>query len=182
MSAPEAIETERLLLRPLSYRDAEDVFAYASRPETSRYLSWPPHTSITDSEIFIATVLTAYAKEAPPLWAAVLKEEDRVIGTISFLTHNHIHGYADIGYVLTPEAWGQGLATEATCAILDYGFTEMGLNRIEAQVRTSNKASARVLEKAGFQREALLAQRFFIEGTHHDSYLYALLRRDWMRA
>jgi ribosomal-protein-alanine N-acetyltransferase len=179
MAAPPAIETERLVLRALAREDAPAVFDYASLPESSRYLSWSPHRSLADSDRFIDVVLAGYASGAPPLWAVT--EGGHAVGTICFLEHSRVHAHAALGYVISPLCWGRGLATEAARAVVDHGFSDecLGLNRIEAQVRVENAASARVLEKVGLRREAVLRQRFRIDGAFHDTSMHALLRSDW---
>ena len=176
---PAEVKSERLLLRPLTHEDAADVFAYASQPIVSKFLSWQPHGSIGDSHDFIAWARANYGRGIPAPWGIEHRRDQKIIGTISFLSYSPTHCLADIGYVLAPEYWGQGIAPEAVKAVLRHGFEVLGLNRVEAQCRLENVASARVLEKAGLCEEATLRQRFQIGDVFYDSRLFSALREEW---
>ena len=80
--------------------------------------------------------------------------------------------------MLAPVCWGQGIMTEVLCAVLQYAFDEVGLNRVQAEVFDGNAASARVLEKCGMRCEGTLRQRVFNKGRFSDVRLYAILRGD----
>ena len=84
-----------------------------------------------------------------------------------------------MGYVFRRDAWGNGYATEAAKALAASGFGQLGMHRIYAHCDVDNVASARVLEKAGMQREGLLRQHMLIRGRWRDSYLYAALEDEW---
>ena len=86
---------------------------------------------------------------------------------------------ADIGYELAPRLWGQGYATEAARAMVDFGFRELGLHRISSWCIADNAASARVLEKDGFTLEGRLRQNERFKGRRGDTLLYGLLREEW---
>ena len=94
----------------------------------------------------------------------------------------HAHGDADIRYVLHRDYWGRGRAAEAAGLLLQLGFGQLGLSRIWATCDVENRASARVLEKIGMQREGRLRRNLLIRGRWRDSYLYAILADDWRRA
>ena len=84
-----------------------------------------------------------------------------------------------MGYCLDEAAWGQGFATEAGHALLQWAFDTLDLNRVQAEVDTRNAASARVLEKLGFVCEGTLREDCVVDGEVSDSWVYGLLRRAW---
>ena len=84
-----------------------------------------------------------------------------------------------MGYCFAEASWGQGYATEAARALLDWAFGTFDLNRVQAETDTRNLASARVLEKLGFVREGTLREDCVVEGVVSDSWVYGLLRREW---
>jgi RimJ/RimL family protein N-acetyltransferase len=88
----------------------------------------------------------------------------------------------EIWYLVEPESWGKGIATEAVKRLLDFGFGELGLHRVWATCLPENPASARVLEKAGMRREGFLVKNLKIHGVWKSSFLYAMLTEEWYRA
>lgn len=178
MNLPELI-TPRLLLRSMSVDDAPDLFAYASDPLVSRFLSWDAHTTIDDSRRFLQDAVDAYAAGDARSWAVVHRADGRMIGTAGFLFWDLRANRSEIGYAMSAMYWGQGLMTEAVSEIVRFGFETMTLNRIEARCDALNRASVRVLEKAGMRHEGTLRQQFVIDGEYRDMQLYAILRQDW---
>lgn len=173
-----ALETERLLLRPLTPADAADIFAYASDPEVARTTTWHPHTSIDASREFIAWAQHRYDMGAPEPFGMVLKATNTVIGACG-LTPTWAHQRGELGYALGRPYWGQGLTTEAVRAVVAYGFTSLRLNRIEARCMVENIASERVMQKAGLTLEGILREREICKGRTISLKLYAILRSEW---
>src|SRR5688572_23694233 len=111
------LETERLLLRPLTRDDAADIFAYAADPEVARTTTWLPHTTLDDAHEFIAWALHRYDMGTAEPFGIVLRESGRVIGTCG-LSPTWAHQRGEIGYALARAYWGQGLTTEAVRAVI----------------------------------------------------------------
>lgn len=172
------IETPRLILRKVNPGDAEAIYAYASRPDVTAYLSWPAHRSLEDTYLFIQGLLYRYAEGTAADWGIVLKDEGRFLGSIGFANISRLHGYGEVGYVLHPDYWGRGIVTEALSAVIDFAFTH-GLNRIEANHAVENPASGRVMEKAGMTFEGILRKRCCLQGQYRDMKMYAILREEW---
>jgi len=187
------LETERLLLRRIRRDDTPDVFEYASDPEVARYTTWEAHTSLADSEQFVTWVVNGYTKpdgdtwtirgyehpeSASFSWGLVLKESGKLIGTMG-MSVNRRDSRAEIGYAIGRRYWGMGLTTEATKAVIRYGFEELGLNRIEARCDPANIGSARVMEKAGMTFEGVLREQMFSKGRYDDLKIYSILRREF---
>jgi ribosomal-protein-alanine N-acetyltransferase len=89
---------------------------------------------------------------------------------------------AEIGFVLGSRSWGRGYMHEALSALVDYAFTELDLNRLEADTDPRNARSTHLLERLGFVQEGLFRERCIVEGEVSDSAMYGLIRRDWRRA
>jgi RimJ/RimL family protein N-acetyltransferase len=105
--------------------------------------------------------------------------DDMFIGWCHLSQWNPVYRSARIGYCLDDAAWGNGFATEAAGAVLQWAFDTLDLNRVQSEADTRNTASARVLEKLGFIREGTLREDCIVAGEISDSWVYGLLRRDW---
>jgi RimJ/RimL family protein N-acetyltransferase len=180
MNLTEVIDTSHLRLRPWRLTDVEDVFSYARDPEWSRYLRILPRPyTWADAEQFIARQLLL-DWSAHPAWAIVL--EKSVIGGIN-LRFNFEHGFAELGYALARSHWNQGLCTEAARAVVDAAFgAHPELNRIQARADLENRASQRVMEKLGMQKEGVHRMSRIERGEVIDEAWFALLRPEWLRS
>ncbi|BAU29002.1 acetyltransferase (GNAT) family protein [Aneurinibacillus soli] len=111
----------------------------------------------------------------------MLKETSELVGSCGYNNWIKEEGHrGEIGYDLGKEYWGQGIAAEVLEAMLDYGFTEMKLNRVEALVEPENIASIKMLKRIGFQKEGLLRDYQFVKGKFIDLEMHSLLKRDRM--
>jgi len=104
----------------------------------------------------------------------ICPDEDPV-GILGLNDVNGVYGNAELGYMLVPEAWGNGYATDAARRVVRYGFEDLRLHRIEAEAYDNNPASRRVLEKVGFEHEGISRERAFVRGEHRDVHQYGLL-------
>lgn len=172
------LETTRLKLRRVKPSDAEAIFDYASRPDVTAHLTWPTHKSLEDTYRFIQSLQYGYCEGTAADWGIIFKENERFIGTIGFAHASRIHGYGEVGYVLHPDFWGQGIVAEALHAVIDFAFTH-GLNRVEAVHAIENPASGRVMEKAGMTYEGILRKRYSLQGSQRDVRMYSILRSEW---
>jgi RimJ/RimL family protein N-acetyltransferase len=170
------IRTRRLLLREFREGDWKDVQRYAQDPKVVEFLPWGPNTPEQTRE-FIAKAIEEQRTVPRNSFslAIALRGSGRVIGGIRLGLRSVKHRRGDIGYVLARDCWGKGLATEATRAVVEFGFTSLNLHRIYATCDARNKASARVLEKAGMKREGRLRESAFLRGRWRDSLVYAIL-------
>ena len=110
----------------------------------------------------------------PNQWRIVPKDIERVVGLIGFIRWEPDAAVAEIGFGIVQAMWGQGYMTEACRAVIDYGFEEMGLIRIEARCQLTNPASARVLEKIGMRRQRAVRGRVHSKAPEEDFWLYAI--------
>ena len=173
------LTTPRLTLRPMTMRDAADIYAYSRDPEVARHVLWDAHQSLSDSKAYLRYIIRQYREGTPSSYGIVLNATGRLVGTIGFMWYNHENKTAEVGYSLARSLWNNGLMTEALAAVLDMGFNELNLHRIEAQHESVNPASGRVMAKCGMHHEGRLRGRIFNKGRFVDVELYAILRDDY---
>ena len=178
--ATPTLYTARLRLRPFTEADSDAVFALGSNLRVMRYWDAPPWSERAQAERFIARSLQM-TEEGSGARLAIEHIADGVfIGWCGFFRWNPEYRSAGMGYCLAEAAWGQGIATEAAGAVLQWAFDTLDLNRVQAEADTRNRASERVLEKLGFMREGVLREDCIVNGEVSDSSVYGLLRREWV--
>ncbi|MBD1378720.1 GNAT family N-acetyltransferase [Metabacillus arenae] len=175
------LETDRLLLRKLRREDAEDIFQYASKEEVARNVTWDAHLTLSDTEEYLDFAFAQYEGSSVAPWGIELKETNSLIGTIDFVNWHPKHKKAEIGYVLSPFYWNKGLTTEAANKIIEYGFINMDLIRIQARCFSTNKASEKVMKKIGMMFEGVERQALYTKGQHRDVMVYSILREEYER-
>lgn len=177
----EVLETPRLILRRFRPEDWQDLKEYVLRPEV---LEFEPPYPTTDEGI---QEMAAWLAESPDFWAVTLRESGKVVGQI----HNGLRDQPawncrNLGYVMNPEWWGRGLATEAAARVMRHAFEELDCRRIYSGCNPKNIASWRVLEKLGMRREAhhIKGVAFHQDESgrliFNDSYGYAILKEEWL--
>ncbi|WP_282942072.1 GNAT family N-acetyltransferase [Paenibacillus sp. RC67] len=169
------LETERTILRKLQFKDAEDMFRYGSNEEVSKYTTWPTHQSLEDTRRFIEAVMNAYEEHKIAPWGIEDKQTKLMIGTVGFVSWNVVHARAEIGYALSRDFWNLGYMTEIMKRIVEFGFNEMKLVRMEARCHPDNIGSARVMEKSGMQFEGTLRKHIYTKGEYQDAKMYAII-------
>ena len=174
-----SLTTNRLRLRQIQPEDAEALFATFSDEEAMQFYGHEPHWSLDETRRSIEQTQTRYARREAIRWGVTLKDEDRVIGSCSF--HHFDTGFhrAETGYELNRAFWRQGLMAEAMSAILTYGFTELGLHRVEAIIDMANEPSKKLLLKLGFTYEGNLRQRYAFRDRFEDEHHFGLLQHEW---
>lgn len=175
-----SLRTERLLLRPLAPPDAQALFTVFSDPKVMRYWSSAPWASMEQALGIIAQDRMALPAGEHLRLGLEIRGTTELIGTCSLFNLVPQCKRAEIGYGMSSSFWGQGYMQEALCALLQFGFGEWELNRIEADIDPRNAASARCLERLGFRKEGHLRERWIVEGEVSDSSLYGLLRAEWL--
>ena len=151
------IETDRLILRRFRSEDAEDMYAnWASDPEVTRFLTWPPHSSVDVTKALLADWIPRYEDGGYFNWAMEYKDTGEVIGNISVVRLIERIDATEMGYCMSRAYWGQELMPEALKAVMDYLFDVVGLNRVAACHDANNPKSGRVMEKAGMKPEGIL--------------------------
>lgn len=183
MYAPDyPVVTERLLLRPFIPADVDDLYAYQSREDVTRYIPYPPRTRETVAE-----------RTAPPHARSTIEHEGdalqlavelsgTVIGDVVLFYRSEEHRTGEIGYVFNPDYGGHGYATEAARALLHMAFDGLGLHRVVARVDARNAPSIAVLRRLGMRQEAYLVQNEWSAkagGEWTDEIDFATLDQEW---
>lgn len=173
------IETPRLRLRDIREGDAEAVFATFSDPQTLEFYDVLPHHSVEESRELIREITGWYARREGIRWGITLRGSDEVIGSCGLFKFDEGFHRAETGYELRRAYWRQGIMSEALHGALTFGFTEMGLHRIEAVTDGANVRSTGLLRSLGFTPEGVLRERFAWQGRFIDEHYFGLLRDEW---
>jgi len=171
--------TPRLELHPLEIGDETRLFEIYSDPEFMRYWSCVPWTEV-DQGVTMIRADKAAMESGEYIALGIYRQTDqRLVGTCCLFKIYEPCRRAELGYGIARDSWRRGYMTEAISALMDYGFVDMGLNRLEADVDPRNTASCRSLENLGFVQEGLLRQRWIAGKETSDSAIYGLLASDW---
>lgn len=169
------IETQRLILREIEQIDTYDMYEYARLYNVGPTAGWQPHSSVSETSATIKLFQSKKKYGQPGVFAVVLKESNKMIGTIEL--HTYTKDYkAELGYTINPKYWGQGYAYEAAKAVIKWGFEKLNLIRIECTTFSTNYQSNRVCEKLGLRYEGLRKKGYMLyDGTVHDLECYAIV-------
>jgi RimJ/RimL family protein N-acetyltransferase len=179
MTYPQQLVTERLMMRPPTEADAEQIFArYAQDAEVCRYLSWVPHRSINDTIAFLHRIVGDNEVGRSMGYLIFSRHTGGLLGSVGGAMEGH---RIQFGYCLARDAWGQGFATEAAKAFVDSALNQSGILRIQAYCDIENGPSARVLEKIGLTLEGTLRRYLVLPNLGdmpRDVFLYAKVRNE----
>ena len=176
-----SLESDRLLLRRLADDDLLPFLAYLNDPLVARYQTWESY-----SEREARDVIERQKNLEPGLpgqwftFALELKETGTLIGHIALKTQQEDKRQAEIGFTLSREYHGKGLAFEAASRVLDYLFINLGLHRVTAITDCENERSVALLGRLGMRREGHFIENTWFKGKWGDEYLYAILREEWL--
>lgn len=170
------IETERLKLRPITKEDVKDVFSIFLSEEVTKYYGMYIMKDISEAEALIEKFKKLFETSNAIRWGIELKGYNKIIGTCGYHNWNKRHLRAEIGYELNEKFWKKGYAKEAILAILEYGFNEMNLERIEALVYPENTMSENLLKKIDFIHEGYLRKYAYFRDKHQDLNMFSLIK------
>ena len=173
------LKTERLALRPLVARDAASLFGIFSDRQVTRYWSSAAWDSEATAADYIARDARALRKGEHLRLGIEIRASAELIGMCTLYAFMKQCRRAEIGYALSRAHWGRGYMHEALSRLLHYGFENLELHRVEADVDPRNMASARSLERLGFLKEGHMRERWIVDGEVSDTSFYGLLRSDW---
>ena len=140
-----------------------------------KYLDRPMAKSKQDAADLILKITEALQTNDGITWGVALKSDPTLIGTIGFWRIVKGHYRAEIGYMLHPDHQGKGLMQEAMDAVIHYGFHELKLHSVEANVNPKNITSIKILERNKFTREAWFKENYYYNGKFLDSFIYSLV-------
>jgi [ribosomal protein S5]-alanine N-acetyltransferase len=177
------LKTERLIISELSLTDLVRIHQLHSLPETDEFNTLGIPSTIQATELLLIDWIKQ--QSAIPrtsfIFCITLIETNQFIGLIALNSGKANFKIAEVWYKIHPAYWRQGYATEALARLLNFGFFDLGLHRIEAGCAVENIASIKVLEKAGMTREGSKRKVLPIRGNWIDNYIYSILETDVVR-
>ena len=178
----QTIETPRLILRRAVREDAEAMFRnWASDPEVTKYLTWPTYEKVETAYQILDLWASEYEKSDYYQWMIVLKELGEPIGSISVVRQNDRVEEAEIGYCIGSRWWHRGIVSEALTAVIEYLFTEVGMNRVAARHDPNNPHSGGVMRKCGMKYEGTNRACDRNNQGICDAAQYSILRSEWQK-
>ena len=176
----QTIETDRLILRKFTYDDADSMLRnWAGAPDVQLMYGEPVYSSIEEVKELLDKYIGGYSSDTYFRWAVILKENGECIGQAAyFLVDEHNH-FGEIEYCIGKKYQGRGYATEATKALIDYGFKSINYHKVQICVRPSNTPSCKVIEKCGFVYEGTLRDYFYMNGHYEGRKYYSILKSEW---
>ncbi|MFG6494659.1 GNAT family N-acetyltransferase [Fictibacillus sp. UD] len=172
------IETERLILREVTFEDAEDMLTYLSDPDVVKHMGLEPYETVEDVHSEIQWYQSIVKEGSGMRWGITLRNSGNVIGSCGFLNRAPKHFRAEVGFELSKHYWGKGIAAEALEAVVKFGFEHLQLERIEALIEPANAPSQKLVEKTGFMKEGLLRHYEYTCGKFDDLFIYSILKGD----
>jgi len=176
----QTLTTQRLILRQPKDTDVRDFHEYSTDPYVSNSVGWKPHSQMKESLSILHEFATSHS-----IWAIVDKLTNRMIGTIGLVDDPKRTSPKTkmIGYALHEHFWGQGLATEAAKAVIEYAFETLQLDLVSAYHYTYNKKSKSVIAKCGLRYEGVLrkATLSYQDGQPLDEACYSLTRQEYFQ-
>ena len=172
-SCTNTLETERLILRPLTPDDFEAVHSWAGNPENTRYMAWGPNS---EEETRGWLTIAKAGKD----FAVVLKESGKVIGSCGVYPDGD-NDTGELGWILRKDSWKRGYGTELGGKLIQYGFETLKLRRLFAPCAAVNYGSYRIMERNGMRREALHVKAFWarVDKEWIDKAEYAILADEY---
>jgi [ribosomal protein S5]-alanine N-acetyltransferase len=171
--------TKRLGIRQLDRSDAEAIFALQSDRRVTEPYCQEPYKTIGETRKWLEERVSERGRSESTYWVLTPPGQDTAIGSCCLWNFDWKSRRAELGYELRPDHWGKGIMGEAIRPILNYGFTDLGLHRIEACPFGANSASNRLLLRLGFRYEGNLGQRHLFRGRYFDQLWYGLLKEEW---
>ena len=173
------IEQGALVLRAFRLEDAPKVAEYCGDWDLAKTTANIPHPyDQSMARGWIASHQEAFEAGEAATFAITLADSGELVGAVG-LQYEARNQLAEIGYWIGKPHWGNGYATSAAQAIIEFGFSHWDLNRVQARHITTNPASGRVMEKAGMQLEGVLRQASFRWGTFEDLAIYSILKEEF---
>ncbi|MCM2677564.1 GNAT family N-acetyltransferase [Alkalicoccobacillus plakortidis] len=173
------MHSTNISLREFRYDDWKAINQYARLASVSQYQAWRVQTEI-DSQSYLVQLIQDSACEPRSRYAfAIIENETQFcIGSAELNIRDRHNRVGELAYILHPNYWGKGFATEAAKQMLSYGFSEQKLHRIFATCDPRNISSERVMQKVGMQKEGKLRENLLLDEGWRDSLIYSLLENE----
>ncbi len=170
------LESKRVILRELTEADSIPLFEVYSDKKAMKYWDSVAHTEIANTTDMICRMRKAWCNKQGLSWALVLKNSQHFIGQFSIHSWDRNSCDAKLGYIINPTFWGFGYGTEVLKLVLDFGFNELCLNRIIAEITPENIQSSTILVKNGFKLIECKKDDLFLNGVYSDTAVYACVK------
>lgn len=170
------LESDRLIYKRIVPENTQDMFDYSKLEEVTRYLLWTPHVSFTQTEKYIKLLQKKYDNGSFWDFGLTSKEDGRFIGTCGITSVEDETDTIEIGYVLAPDYWGKGIATEAAKTVMRYCFENFGCRRICGKFMEGNNGSMRVMTKLGMTLEGIYRNSMYVKGEYKTIHVYEITR------
>ncbi|MCA0988721.1 GNAT family N-acetyltransferase [Guptibacillus algicola] len=167
-------------LREFRSEDWEAVHQYASLDEVCKYQPWGPN-SVADSKAYVDDIIVASKKTPRTRFAYAITNKNKVIGACEVNVRDPHMRTGELSYILTPEWWGKGIATEVANMLLTFSFKNLGLHQVTGTCDERNIGSSRVLEKIGMSQESVIENHLLIRDGWRNSLIYAFSVDEWTR-
>lgn len=174
-----ALTTGNINLRPIDEKDIAALFSLFSHEKVVRFMDIERFVNVSEAVQLITFFRDKLTSGEGMRWAITTNGRDELIGTCGFHHINRTHYKMELGYDLLPAYWGKGIMTNSIHRLLQYGFEELQMNRIEAYVDPGNALSSQLLQRLGFEQEGKVRQAFFQKGRFVDAFIYSLLQKDY---
>jgi ribosomal-protein-alanine N-acetyltransferase len=171
------LQTERLDLIEIEQRHLSDLFELFGDDSVTEFYNVKTLSQPDEAQKYLDWFRSRYDDQSGIRWGIALKGQKNIIGTIGFNNYSKGHR-ANIGYDLQKVYWNKGYIKEAIGEVVKYGFEQLGINRIEAEVMPGNIYSEKALMRIGFKKEGLLRDWMLWNETHYDMIMYSLLRSE----
>lgn len=172
------LHTERLTLRKIYRNDINELHRCLSNDYLSKYMLIDFDKSINTTKKMLDMIINGYENDKATPWGVTLKEDGKLIGMCGFSSYSKLNNKAEVGYILNSDYWNKGIITEALCSVIDFGFKNMNLNKIEAKCISGNSASEKVMIKNGMRLDGILRSDRLHKGMYTDLKLYSILKQD----
>lgn len=170
--------TPRLRLRPILKADSVGLFRVFGDPEAMRFWDAPFRRTVAET----AQLIRSFATDAPAAccgWALTYRDEQHPIGVVRLIHADRSSRRAELRFILARPHWHQGLMAEALHRVVDHGFVDLGLNRLEAGCHPDDARCRSLLQRLGFQWEGTLRQKVFVDPCYRDMAMFSLLAHEW---
>lgn len=172
------IKTPRLLLRKITSSDAQAIYELRTNDHAMQFIDKEPLKNMNEAVALVERIIKDFTENNGITLCICLTENSKqLIGTIGFWRIEKENHRAEIGYMLHPQYWNKGFMQEAIKAMIEYGFSIIKLHSIMANINPHNTASAALLEKTGFVREAYFKEDYYFSGKFLDSAVYGLIKK-----
>ncbi len=168
----------KVILKEMNRNDWQDVHRYASLPIVCQYQPWGPNTEEETQDFVEQVLLDAKEEERSRYVFSVIEQENgKMIGAGEINIRDFRVG--EISYIIHPDFWRKGIATEVAKLLLQFGFETLNLHRIYATCDPRNIGSSKVLQKIGMIQEGIMREDLLIKTGWRDSLLYSILEHEW---